>query len=216
VKSIYAKYMNSKILNSEGHLNPLFSTWTLMISRCHNPKDRTYHKYGKRGITVCDRWIESFNNFLIDMGERPDKTFTLDRIDNNKGYFLENCQWATRKQQARNRRNTLRVEYQGVTWPLAELCEKLGKDYEIVRGRIRHGTPIEKALTDEKYSFWAKFPHKGKKVSLQKYCELNNLNYGRVKGRLRNGWSFERATCQPAKENQHSPDIRDPELANEE
>ena len=80
------------------------NTWVSMVQRCRNPKCREYSYYGGRGITVCNRWLK-FENFLTDMGERPTGT-TIDRIDNSKGYFLENCRWATAKQQARNTRTT--------------------------------------------------------------------------------------------------------------
>lgn len=83
---------------------PTYKIWTYMIARCHNPKDTAYKWYGKNGIAVCKRWRDDFINFLEDMGERP-LNKTIDRIDNFKGYYKENCKWSTIKEQNSNKRH---------------------------------------------------------------------------------------------------------------
>lgn len=119
--------------------------WRGMLARCSNPKSKDFPRYGGRGITVCDRWLQ-FANFVADMGERPDG-MTLERRDGAKGYSPDNCTWATPKQQARNRRNNVAVSHNGVTATVAEWAERTGLERKTLEYRIRAGWPAERALT---------------------------------------------------------------------
>lgn len=99
-----------------------YRTWTNMIERCTNPKATGYKNYGGRGITVCEEWFD-FTNFLKDMGEKPNG-YSIDRKDNNRGYFKENCIWSSSKDQANNRRNNIFLQVDGVKYSIAQFAEK--------------------------------------------------------------------------------------------
>lgn len=92
---------------------PEYCSWTSAKARCTNPKTEGYNQYGGRGITICERWADSYENFIEDMGKKPYPSYTLDRIDNEKGYFPENCRWASKTTQAQNRRNVIWIEVNG-------------------------------------------------------------------------------------------------------
>lgn len=123
-----------------------FKSWDSMKQRCTNPKSPDYHKYGGRGIKICDRWLHNFDNFIEDMGERP-KGRTLDRIDNNKNYEKSNCRWATSDEQLSNRRNTIKIEYYGCLLTIKELSEVTGIEEKLIRDRHRAGWSVKKIVS---------------------------------------------------------------------
>ncbi len=92
-----------------------YKSWAGMKERCCRPNHPAYKNYGARGITVCDRWLESFENFLEDMGSKPTAEHSIDRVDNSKGYSPENCKWATNLEQGNNTRRIHFISYKGET-----------------------------------------------------------------------------------------------------
>lgn len=82
--------------------HPAYGTWLNMRQRCNNPHNPKYRLYGGRGIVICERWMQSFENFIEDMGPKPSPEHSIDRIDGDGNYELSNCRWATKKEQATN------------------------------------------------------------------------------------------------------------------
>lgn len=120
-----------------------YRAWLHMKSRCYNNKVELYPIYGGRGITVCKRWLHSFENFFSDMGKRPSSKHSLDRIDVNGNYEPSNCRWATAIQQARNKRSNRLITFNGYTATLTEWAEKLNTTDKVIRKRIERGVPID-------------------------------------------------------------------------
>jgi len=114
----------------------LYHTWCGIIARCENPNHPHYKDYGGRGIKVCDEWHEYLNFKDWVNSTRKDESLTIDRIDTNGNYCPENCRWATKKEQANNRRSNLLFTYNNETHNLSEWCEILGLNYYNVHNRI--------------------------------------------------------------------------------
>ncbi len=127
-----------------------YSIWRGIIGRCCNEKHPSFKNYGGRGITICNEWKESFENFYRDMGDRPINT-TLDRKNNNLGYYKENCRWVDWKIQHRNKRTNHLVTYKNETKTLQEWSEIYKINKSVFCGRLKLGWDIEKALTTPVY-----------------------------------------------------------------
>lgn len=126
-----------------------YQVWASMKQRCCNERNSHYHRYGGRGLTVCDEWKDDFERFYADMGPRPEGA-TLDRIDNDKGYSPENCRWAERKQQSNNRGVTLTAEFRGECMPLADVARVAGIPYHQVFQRYKRGLRGEDLIRKHK------------------------------------------------------------------
>jgi hypothetical protein len=134
----------------QGGSSPEYRAWPNMKDRCYNPKNNSYRRYGGRGLTVSERWRNSYKTFLEDIGRRPSPKHSLDRINNSLGYFPENCRWATSEVQRRNSRGLVQVNIDGEVVCLKAACDLRGVSYNLTRVRVRRGWPIEKALVTPK------------------------------------------------------------------
>lgn len=124
--------------------------WVAMKSRCSDPKVPCFYRYGGRGITVCERWGESFINFLEDMGPKPSSKHSLERKDNDGDYEPGNCKWATLEEQANNRNSSTFIEYKGLRKTKAQWEKQLGFRPGLLSERInKYGWDPCKAIETE-------------------------------------------------------------------
>lgn len=127
--------------------HPLYVVWLGMKGRCTNPNHKNYEDYGGRGIRVCQRWLDSFQAFYDDMGERPGPNYTIERKDNNGPYEPSNCCWVTRASQNENTRQTRLLTYLGATLSIGKWAKRLGIHRKTITARIdRYGWSVERAL----------------------------------------------------------------------
>jgi hypothetical protein len=106
-----------------------------------------WYAYGARGIKVCDRWLDSFENFYADMGDRPSSKHSLDRIDNDGNYEPDNCQWAIAKVQCNNKSDNRLITALGKTMTLTQWGDETGLHIETIRYRLKHGWSPDKTMT---------------------------------------------------------------------
>lgn len=140
---------------------PLYRIWSGIKNRCCDVKNKSYHRYGGRGIKLCDRWLD-FKNFHADIPPRPSKQHTLDRKDNNKGYEPGNVRWATPKEQGNNRTTNVWHTYKGETRTVAQWAEVAPVNLSSLRGRLAAGWTIDEAL---------EVPHLGRATSVVPFVD---------------------------------------------
>lgn len=177
-----------------------------MKKRCYNPKNKHYKDYGERGIFVCDYWLgeDGFEHFIKDIGEKPKGKYSLGRINNEKGYYPENCRWETDIEQNRNLRSNLLLTYKGETKCVSEWCEIYNINKSTFKHRYRSGWSINKIIetpvkSPKKYNY--KDEYNTVIYFSKKYGKDNN----RVAARLRRGCSIVEALELPFKYKTKTP-----------
>lgn len=123
-----------------------YGSYREMMDRCYNPKNDYYHCYGGRGIYVCERWKGSFPNFIEDMGLKPSRDYTIERVDNEGVYELSNCKWATDLEQSNNKRTSVRLTIGGITKTQAQWAAYLNIPVDRIRHKRRKGQSLEDLL----------------------------------------------------------------------
>lgn len=123
-----------------------FSSWVSMRQRCLDKNSKAWPRYGGRGIKICDRWLDSFENFLADMGKKPSPLHSIERKDNNGNYGPDNCIWATAKEQANNRRSNHKVELDGKNLTLSQWSSETGIPMGTISVRLRQGWPERESI----------------------------------------------------------------------
>ncbi len=126
---------------------PEYSTWCNIRNRCSNKNMPAYKDYGARGITVCARWCESFENFLADMGKRPEGDYSIERVDVNGNYEKSNCIWLLRCEQGKNTRRTHKITHEGRTMGLSDWSKETGISSQTIARRLRDGWSPSDAIT---------------------------------------------------------------------
>lgn len=130
-----------------GRISSEWLAWKNMQDRCEKELNDSYHRYGARGIKVCKKWKEGFSNFLRDMGRKPTKKHSLDRIDVNGDYSPENCRWATTKEQQNNKTTNRVISFLDCCHTLQEWADILEMDKRTLLWRFRAGWNVEDCLT---------------------------------------------------------------------
>jgi hypothetical protein len=140
-------FVNS-IRRINGKQTPEYTAWDNIKSRCYHETRRDYHRYGGRGIRVCDEWLHDFEQFYRDMGPKPTPKHQIDRINNDGDYSASNCRWATQIVNANNKRNNVRYCYKGMKKTAMEWAKHLGISRKTFTTRICRGWTIKRAIEE--------------------------------------------------------------------
>lgn len=184
-----------------GRQRPEYVTWCGMKQRCSNPNRIGYADYGGRGITVCERWRESFEDFYVDMGPRPSTKHSLHRIDNDGNYEPGNVVWADRKTQANARRSSRLLTFNGETKTISQWSESIGVEAYVISLRLQYGWSVDDALTMPLGEGPTKKPmfleYMGERKQLAEWARKTGISRTAIMLRIRRGWTVEQALTLP-------------------
>jgi hypothetical protein len=185
----------------------LFRVYQGMIWRCTRPSHNSFEYYGGRGINVCDRWLNSFDHFVADVGARPSPDHQLDRKENDGNYEPDNVKWSTRTEQCLNRRSNRILEFRGRKQAMLLWAKEFGIPRLTLKRRIDDlGWPLEKALTTPVAFDGTARPRErfitanGETKRLSEWARDLGVHPTAITSRIQQGWSPERAVTEPAAE----------------
>ena len=170
----------------------IYNIWRGIKLRCYIPSHPSFDHYGGQGITMCDRWRNSFESFLEDMGKLPTQFHQIDRIDNEGNYEPNNCRWVLPKEQQNNRRNNIMISYKGETRSVADWASVLGVNQSTLYMRVKAGWPSEKVLSTpirfQDLPARTKEPFRINPLSVQP--EKRNITYISFRGESKSIWEW--------------------------
>ncbi len=167
-----------------------YLAWRNMRRRCSAEYVREFHNYGGRGIEVCERWQNDFQAFLDDVGIRPSKDHSLDRIDNDGNYEPDNVRWATRKQQQRNTRANRLIEFDGRRMTIADWTDETGIAQDTIRGRLERGWSARDTLKTPVGSRGRCYLELGgERHTVAEWARRTGVSAATIYSRVRKGWS---------------------------
>ena len=169
----------------------LKSIYNGMRLRCYNENNVNYKYYGGKGVTICDEWLLSFENFFdwaINNGYN--ENLTIDRIDSEKEYSPDNCKWSTKKEQAYNRSISVKLTLNGRTMYMTEWAEELEIDKKILSWRYNNGWSDEEILTRPRDFKERKLSLNGETHSMSEWSRITGIKTSTISARIRDGWSI--------------------------
>lgn len=210
---------------ANGNYTAEWKTWNGIVGRTSsgNANDANYRKYGARGVRMCDGWRLDFEKFFRDLGPKPGPNFSVDRIDNARGYecgscddckargATPNCEWRTYRDQALNRRTTRWITYQGRTMCMKDWANELGVHPALILRRLQRGWDVERALTEPAGEQHLPPPEptrltfNGETLTLTEWSERLGVALGTLQARVKRGWSTERVLTAPSRFRRRGP-----------
>lgn len=176
--------------------------WRVMRYRCLSPTHKDFRHYGGKLITICPEWLQSFTNFLADLGPAPSQTYWLGRLDVTKGYCPENCHWTTHDPQIRRRTCTRMVTFNGQELTLSELARKVGVDFVTLSRRLsNYQCNLTEATTLNRLTRKNEqmLTHQGVTLRLAQWASAIGISRVRLWSRLKQGWTTDHALTEPVR-----------------